>query len=410
MPVGLSAPESLAPIDGVWVGTAASGARKEHRDDLTLFAFSGDTEVAATFTDNAFCAAPVLVAREHLRQARPRYLLVNVGSANAGTGEPGIADARRCCALVADALSGPDDQVQADSVLPFSTGVIGEPLPMERIARAIPFACESLKPDGWLEAALAILTTDILPKGISLSKRIGGRQVRLTGIAKGSGMIHPNMATMLAFIATDAKVEAQVLEAVLQRAVHRSFNRISVDGDTSTNDACVLAATGAADNQPIALDSPECAAFADLVCEATAFLSQAIVRDGEGATKFVEIEVIEGENENECLQVAKTVAHSPLVKTALYAGDANWGRILAAVGRAGLADLDIARIRIWLGEVCIVSAGARDPKYREEAGAAVLAREEIRIRIALGRGKAADRMWTCDFSHDYVSINADYRS
>ena len=223
-------------------------------------------------------------------------------------------------------------------------------------------------------------------------------------------MIRPNMATMLAFIATDARVEAKALEAVLHRAVHRSFNRISVDGDTSTNDACVLAATGAAGNEPITLDGPECAAFADLVCEATAFLSQAIVRDGEGATKFVEIEVVEGESENECLQVAQSVAHSPLVKTALYAGDANWGRILAAVGRAGLLDLDIARIRIWLGEVCIVSAGARDPGYREEAGAAVLAREEIRIRIALGRGEAVDRMWTCDFSHQYVSINADYRS
>eukprot|EP00119_Amphimedon_queenslandica_P003841 XP_003391050.2 PREDICTED: uncharacterized protein LOC100638021 [Amphimedon queenslandica] len=291
-----------------------------------------------------------------------------------------------------------------------ATGLIGEPLAMDRIAGAIPEAVESLKAEGWLEAAQAILTTDILPKGISLSKRIGGRQVRLTGIAKGSGMIHPSMATMLAFIATDAKVEAKALESALQRAVQRSFNRISVDGDTSTNDACVLAATGAAGNEPITLDSPEYAAFADLVDEATAFLAQAIVRDGEGATKFVEIEVIEGKDEKECLQVARTVAHSPLVKTALYAGDANWGRILAAVGRAGLPELDIARIRIWLGETCIVSLGARDPEYREEAGAAALAGQEIRIRIALGRGQAADRMWTCDFSHEYVSINADYRS
>ncbi|MBF2758835.1 MAG: bifunctional glutamate N-acetyltransferase/amino-acid acetyltransferase ArgJ [Ectothiorhodospiraceae bacterium AqS1] len=410
MPVGLSAPESLTPIDGVRVGTAAAGSRKGPGDDLTLFSFSSETEVAATFTDNAFCAAPVIVAREHLGRARPRCLLVNVGSANAGTGEPGIADARRCCALVAKALSARDDQVGVDSILPFSTGVIGEPLAMDRIAGAIPEAVESLKAEGWLEAAQAILTTDILPKGISLSKRIGGRQVRLTGIAKGSGMIHPSMATMLAFIATDAKVEAKALESVLQRAVQRSFNRISVDGDTSTNDACVLAATGAAGNEPITLDSPEYAAFADLVDEATAFLAQAIVRDGEGATKFVEIEVIEGKDEKECLQVARTVAHSPLVKTALYAGDANWGRILAAVGRAGLPELDIARIRIWLGKTCIVSLGARDPEYREEAGAAALAGQEIRIRIALGRGQAADRMWTCDFSHEYVSINADYRS
>ncbi len=410
MPVGLSAPESLTPIDGVAVGAAAMGGRSKPRDDLTLFAFSRETQVAATFTDNAFCAAPVVVARANMAQARPRYLLVNVGSANAGTGERGIADARRCCALVAEAVSARDAGAAAESVLPFSTGVIGEPLPMERIARAIPEAFESLRADGWHDAAAAILTTDILPKGISLSRRIGTQSVRVTGIAKGSGMIRPNMATMLAFIATDARVEAGVLEAVLRKAVQGSFNRISVDGDTSTNDACVLAATGAAGNEPIALDSHQCAEFAALVGEATAFLAQAIVRDGEGATKFVEVEVIEGGSEDECLQVAQTVAHSPLVKTALYAGDANWGRILAAVGRAGLPDLDITRIRIWLGEVCIVSAGARDSGYREEAGAAVLAREEIRIRIALGRGEAVDRMWTCDFSHEYVSINADYRS
>ena len=405
MPVGLTAPESLAAVPGVRIGTAALGGRRIPRDDLTLFEIAPGASCAATFTRNAFCAAPVTVAREHLARATPRYLLVNAGNANAGTGARGVEAARRCCAIVAGATGVP-----AESVLPFSTGVIGEPLAVERFERAVPAAAGRLGDAGWLDAAAAIATTDTVPKGASRTLDLGGRTVTITGVAKGSGMIRPDMATMLAFIATDAAVDSGALRAMAREAVEASFNRITVDGDTSTNDACVFVATAGAGNPPVEAGTPELAALAEAVGEVALRLAHAIVRDGEGATKFITVEVTEGANRSECLAVACAVAHSPLVKTALYASDANWGRILAAVGRAGLADFDVDRVRIELGGVGIVSGGGRDPGYTEAAGSAAVAGDEIAIRIALGRGRAEDRMWTCDLSHRYVTINAEYRT
>ena len=405
MPVGLKPPVSLRPVAGVRIATTALGGRSKPRDDLTLFELAAGASCAATFTRNAFCAAPVTVAREHLARAAPRYLLVNAGNANAGTGTRGFEDAKRCCAIVAEATGVP-----AESVLPFSTGVIGEPLPVERFESAVPVAAGQLDEHGWIDAACAIATTDIVPKGASRSVELGGRTAVVTGIAKGSGMIRPDMATMLAFIATDAAVAPDALPSMVRDAVGASFNRITVDGDTSTNDACVLVATGALGNPRIDEGSPQYPALAEAVGDVARELAHAIVRDGEGATKFVTVEVEEGGSRSECLDVAYTVAHSPLVKTALYASDANWGRILAAVGRAGLADLDLCAIRIWLNGVCIVSAGERDAAYTEEAGAEAVSRDEIVIRIALGRGQAQDRVWTCDFSHQYVTINAEYRT
>lgn len=405
MPVGLTAPVSLSPVAGVRIATTALGDRSKPRDDLTLFELAAGASCAATFTRNAFRAAPVTVAREHLARAAPRYLLVNAGNANAGTGARGIEDARRCCEMVAAATG-----VAAESVLPFSTGVIGEPLPVKRFENAVPILAERLHEDGWLDAAAAIATTDIVPKGASRCVELNGRTAVVTGIAKGSGMIRPDMATMLAFVATDAAVERQALRSMVREAVEASFNRITVDGDTSTNDACVLVATGALGNPRIDRGSPEFTALTDAVGDVARVLAHAIVRDGEGATKFVTVEVEEGGSRSECLGVAYTVAHSPLVKTALYASDANWGRILAAVGRAGLSDLDVSRIRIWLNGVCIVSGGGRDAAYTEEVGSEAVSRDEIVIRIALGRGQAQDRVWTCDFSHQYVTINAEYRT
>ena len=405
MPVGLKPPVSLRLVAGVRIATTALGGRSKPRDDLTLFELAAGASCAATFTRNAFCAAPVTVAREHLARAAPRYLLVNAGNANAGTGTRGIEDAKRCCAIVAEATGVP-----AESVLPFSTGVIGEPLPVERFESAVPVAAGQLDEHGWIDAACAIATTDIVPKGASRSVELGDRTTVVTGIAKGSGMIRPDMATMLAFIATDAAVAPDALRSMVRDAVEASFNRITVDGDTSTNDACVLVATGALGNPRIDESSPRYPALAEAVGDVARELAHAIVRDGEGATKFVTVEVEEGGSRAECLDVAYTVAHSPLVKTALYASDANWGRILAAVGRAGLADLDLCAIRIWLNGVCIVSAGERDAAYTEEAGAEAVSRDEIVIRIALGRGQAQDRVWTCDFSHQYVTINAEYRT
>ena len=405
MPVGLDAPVSLAAVAGVRIATAELGGRSKPRDDLTLFELAAGASCAATFTRNAFCAAPVTVAREHFARATPRYLLVNAGNANAGTGARGIGDARRCCAMVAEATGVP-----VESVLPFSTGVIGEPLPVERFENAVPIVAGRLNEDGWLDAAAAIATTDIVPKGASRSIDLGGRTAVVTGVAKGSGMIRPDMATMLAFIATDAAVAPDALRSMARDAVEASFNRITVDGDTSTNDACVLVATGALGGPPIDAGSPDFLALTEAVGGVALELAHAIVRDGEGATKFVTVEVEEGGNRSECLAVAYTVAHSPLVKTALYASDANWGRILAAVGRAGLADLDLSRIRMWLNGVCIVSGGGRDAAYTEAAGAEAVSGDEIVIRIALGRGQVKDRVWTCDLSHQYVTINAEYRT
>ena len=402
MPVNLQAPTELRPVPGVRLAAVAAGIRYANRRDLVIMALAEGSTVAGVFTRNAFCAAPVVVAREHLGAAAPRFLVVNTGNANAGTGAQGLADARRSCAELA-ARAG----VEAAAVLPFSTGVIGEPLPMERLIGGLDPALAALRDDAWLDAAAGIMTTDTVPKGISRTLEIGGRQITLTGIAKGAGMIRPDMATMLAFVATDAAVPRERLQALLQTAVDASFNRITVDGDTSTNDACLLIATGASGVTPRGADWER---FAEAVTEVCAWLAQAIVRDGEGATKFVTIEVGEGRDAAECLRVAYTVAHSPLVKTALFASDPNWGRILAAVGRAGLESLALDRVRIHLGDVCIVRDGGRAPDYTEAAGQAVMAGEEILIRIALGRGEAVERVWTTDLSHEYVRINAEYRS
>jgi glutamate N-acetyltransferase/amino-acid N-acetyltransferase len=398
MAVGLPETPELAPVPGVRIGTAELGGRAVARHDLVVFALAPDCECAAVFTRNAFCAAPVTVSRRHLHSATPRYLLVNAGNANAGTGERGIEDAVACCQALSSTAG-----CRAQEVLPFSTGVIGEPLQLARFAPAIEAAYSSVVEDGWLAAARAIMTTDTVPKGVSIRFEHGGRPCMLTGVVKGAGMIRPDMATMLAFMATDAALAPGLAQRLLSEAVEASFNRITIDGDTSTNDACVLVATGASGAPPIAGDDAE-------AVDAFATVLQGIVRDAEGATKFVTVVVEGGASERECRQVADAVAHSPLVKTALFASDPNWGRIVAAVGRAGIADLDVAAVDIYLGDVCIVRGGARCETYTEEQGQRVMAEEEIAVRIALGRGGHALEMWTCDLSHGYVTINAEYRT
>jgi len=402
MAVGLKAPAHLRPVPGVRLAAVEAGIRYASRRDLVIMELAEGSTAAGVFTRNAFCAAPVVVAREHLGAAAPRHLVINTGNANAGTGAQGLADARRTCAELATRAG-----VDASEVLPFSTGVIGEPLPMGRLVAGLEPALAALREDAWLDAAAGIMTTDTVPKGVSREVEVGGQRITITGIAKGAGMIRPDMATMLAFVATDACVPREHLQALLQTAVDASFNRITVDGDTSTNDACLLVATGASGVTPEGEDWDR---FAEAVTEVCVGLAQAIVRDGEGATKFVTVEVGEGGDSAECLQVAYTVAHSPLVKTALFASDPNWGRILAAVGRAGLDSLALERIRIHLGDVCIVRDGGRAPEYTEAAGQAVMEADEILIRIALGRGEAVERIWTTDLSHEYVRINAEYRS
>ncbi len=405
MAVGLQQPESLLPIAGIRLGIAAAGIRKSGKDDLLLLEISKGASLTAVFTRNQFCAAPVIVARQHLSAgATPRALLVNAGNANAGTGKPGIAAAQASCRAVAELIG-----CSAQQVLPFSTGVIGEPLPVERIKTALPRAVADCNDENWLSAARAIMTTDTVPKGWSVSKEVDGRRFSVTGIAKGAGMIRPDMATMLAFLATDAAVPSALLQRVLVETVNRSFNRITIDGDTSTNDACVLVATGAGPLE-VGETGATVTALREAVEEVCLYLAQAIVRDGEGATKFVTVAVEQGATAEECLQVAYTVAHSPLIKTALFASDPNWGRILAAVGRAGVERLDVGKISIYLDHVCIVEEGGRAAQYNEAQGAAVMAQDEILIRVVLGRGSAAERVWTTDFSYDYVRINAEYRT
>jgi glutamate N-acetyltransferase/amino-acid N-acetyltransferase len=395
----------LLPVAGFRLGTACAGIRYPDRPDLVVMELAPGSRCAAVFTRNAFCAAPVTVARRHLHSGAPRYLLVNTGNANAGTGEQGLLDAARCCELLAAGAG-----CGAVDVLPFSTGVIGEVLPVERIAGGLADAIACLADSGWRDAARGILTTDTVPKGASRRLDIDGHTVTVTGIAKGAGMIRPDMATMLAFIATDAGISGDLLQACLERAVAGSFNRITVDGDTSTNDACVLVATGHSDLPAITAADRRyrlvCQAVAD-ICEE---LAQAIVRDGEGATKFVTVAVDNGLSTDECLQVAYTIAHSPLVKTALFASDPNWGRILAAIGRAGIAELDLAGVDIFLGDVCIIRHGEIAADYSEAAGQQVMNRDEITIRTVLGRGNVSAQVWTCDLSCDYVKINAEYRS
>lgn len=404
MAVGFEGLPQLLPVHGFRIGIASAGIKKPGRRDVVVMELAAGATCAGMFTRNAFCAAPVTVAKQHLAAAAPRYFLVNTGNANAGTGRQGLADAQQSCAALAQ-LAG----CGGTQVLPFSTGVIGEPLPVAKITAVLPQALAGLGEDNWADAAHGIMTTDTVPKGCSRRLALSGGEIVITGIAKGSGMIRPDMATMLSYIATDAKVEQPVLQQVLDGAVRSSFNRITVDGDTSTNDACMLVASGAS-GVAVAAGSADFAAFSQAVTEVCEFLAQAIVRDGEGATKLITIDVVNGREVQECEQVAFTIAHSPLVKTAFFASDPNWGRILAAVGRAGVTDLDLDAITIHLGDVCIVRDGGRAADYTEERGAAVMAQAEITIRVDLRRGGAAARVWTCDFSYDYVRINAEYRS
>ncbi|MBT8117226.1 MAG: bifunctional glutamate N-acetyltransferase/amino-acid acetyltransferase ArgJ [Gammaproteobacteria bacterium] len=395
----------LSPVTGFRLGATSAGLKKNGRPDLVVMELPEGSTCAAVFTRNAFCAAPVIVAKKNLAAVSPSYLIVNSGNANAGTGMPGMAAARQCCAALAASTGKPPE-----AVLPFSTGVIGERLPVNAIVAALPQALANLTETGWAAAATAIMTTDTVPKGATRQVRIDGHEVTVTGIAKGAGMIRPDMATMLAYIATDAAIDAGALQQCLERAVARSFNRISVDGDTSTNDACVLVATGGSGLPLLSTGDAPFAAVCETVEAVCVELARAIVRDGEGATKFVTVAVEQGADADECLQVAYTIAHSPLVKTALFAGDPNWGRILAAVGRAGIAELDIDNVEIWLDEVCIVRDGARAADYTEEAGQRVMDRDELTIRVVLARGDASEQVWTCDLSYDYVKINAEYRT
>jgi glutamate N-acetyltransferase/amino-acid N-acetyltransferase len=404
MAVGLKPITALEPVAGVRLATLAAGIRRKAGADLVVMELASGTRAAGRFTRNAFCAAPVTIARDHLQRDAPRFLLINAGNANAGTGAEGLRDALRCCRALAEKAG-----CRPEQVLPFSTGVIGEPLPVAKIVDALDTGLERLQADGWAEAASGIMTTDTVPKGVSRRVTIGDATTTLTGIVKGAGMIRPDMATLLAFLATDAQVAPELLERSLREAADASFNRITIDGDTSTNDACILVATG---RGALRLTEPDEAfeTFSKELRETCLTLAQAVVRDGEGATKFVTILVEEAEREDEALAVAYTVAHSPLVKTALFAADPNWGRILAAVGRAGLADLALEDLGIWLGAVQIVRNGGRDPAYTETAGQMVMREPEITIRIALGRGSASAQVWTTDLSYDYVRINAEYRT
>ena len=409
MPVNLSAPDAAAllPVAGVRIGVAEAGVRKPGRKDLTVFLLDEGATVAGVFTQNRFCAAPVQVCREHLAAGGPvRALVINTGNANAGTGADGLARARATCDAAAQLLGLP-----AQSVLPFSTGVIMEPLPVERIQAGLPAAIADAQPAHWGRAAEGIMTTDTVPKAFSAQAQVGGRSVSITGISKGAGMIRPNMATMLGFLATDAAVSQPVLQALALALAEGSFNRVTVDGDTSTNDSFIVIASGKAGNPVIdSLQSADGQALQQAMLGVARSLAQAIVRDGEGATKFITVTVEGGRDAAECRQVAYAIAHSPLVKTAFYASDPNLGRILAAVGYAGIADLDQGGIELFLDDVHVATKGGRCVDYREEDGQRVMKQSEITVRVGLGRGAASDTVWTCDFSHDYVTINADYRS
>ena len=399
------APE-FDPVPGIRLGSASAGIKYRDRNDLVIIELAEGGSCAAVFTQNAFCAAPVTVAKEHIDNAMPRYLLINSGNANAGTGEPGLKAALESCKALA-ANRG----CAINQVLPFSTGVIGELLPADKLAVAVPEALTSLTEQGWASAARAIMTTDTVPKLASRQIELSGKVVTITGMAKGSGMIRPDMATMLAYIATDALVDKHLLQLCLERAVQPSFNSITVDGDTSTNDACVLMASGVSESSPITDAHSE--SFANLCTAVEGVcmeLARAIVLDGEGATKLVEVLVEGADSESEARDVGYTIAHSPLVKTALFASDPNWGRILAAVGRAGVERLAIDRIRIWLDDVCIVRDGGRANDYTEAAGQRVMSQDALTIRVDLGRGQSEARILTCDLSYDYVKINAEYRT
>ena len=409
MPVNLQAPDpnSLHPVAGIELGIAMAGVRKANRRDLTVVTIVPGSTVAGVFTRNRFCAAPVQLCRSHLAAgAGARAIVINTGNANAGTGADGLARARATCAALAGLL-----KLAPEQVLPFSTGVIMESLPVERIVAGLPAALADLRADHWGMAAEAIMTTDTLPKAVSAQLQIGGRTVTITGISKGAGMIRPNMATMLGFVATDAAIAPALVQALVSDAADESFNRITIDGDTSTNDSFLLIATAQAGNPEITqFASGDGKRLRDAVVDVARRLAQAIVRDGEGATKFITVQVDGGANDAECRQVAYAIAHSPLVKTAFFASDPNLGRILAAVGYAGIADLDQTTIDLFLDEVHVAQGGGRLPAYREEDGARVMKQSEITVRVDLHRGAASTVVWTCDLSYDYVKINADYRS
>jgi glutamate N-acetyltransferase / amino-acid N-acetyltransferase len=408
MPVKLSAPSpaSLLPIRGIKLGFAEAHVRKPDRKDVLVMTLPEGSRVAGVFTLNRFCAAPVILCKEYLVQTKGiRALLINTGCANAGTGEDGLSRAKQSCEALGKLLN-----IQPNQVLPFSTGVILEPLPVDKVIAGLPAAIENLKEDNWLNAAEAIMTTDIVAKGTSRQITLGGKTVTITGISKGSGMIHPNMATMLGYIATDAAVSQAALESIIQYAVNKSFNCITVDGDTSTNDSLIMMATNLAGNAEIKEDSSEFSLLRDTLTEVAIELAQAIVRDGEGATKFMTVTVEGGKNEAECRKVAYAIAHSPLIKTAFFASDPNLGRILAAIGYAGIDDLDVDDLELYLGDVLVAEKGGRAVSYREEKGAAIMKESDILVRVVLNRGKDNMTIWTCDFSYDYVKINADYRS
>jgi glutamate N-acetyltransferase/amino-acid N-acetyltransferase len=404
-------PAQLHPVAGVTLGWAEANIRKPNRKDVLVISVDEGATVAGVFTLNRFCAAPVTVCREHLEKVRAggkgiRALVVNTGNANAGTGEPGMVAARETCDELAR-LAG----IEPQQVLPFSTGVILEPLPVDRLKAGLPAALANRQAAHWYDAAQAIMTTDTLPKAVSRQVKIDGHTVTMTGISKGAGMIKPNMATMLGFLAFDANVAQPVLDELVKQVADRSFNCVTIDGDTSTNDSFILIASGKSSLPAItSTDSPAYAALRDAVTETAQTLSQLIVRDGEGATKFMTVQVEGGSSVAECRQIAYAICHSPLVKTAFYASDPNLGRILAAIGYAGVTDLDVGKIDLYLDDVLVAKAGGRNPEYKEEDGQRVMKKAEILIRVVLGRGDAQATIWTCDLSHDYVSINADYRS
>ena len=409
MPVNLSTPVAadLHAISGVRIGVAEAGVRKAQRKDLTVFLLDEGTAVAGVFTQNRFCAAPVQICREHLATgSHIRAMLINTGNANAGTGADGLARARQTCEALAEQLG-----LAANQILPFSTGVIMESLPVDRISAGLPAAIGDAAPTHWARAAEGIMTTDTVPKAFSTQVQIGGATVSITGISKGAGMIRPNMATMLGFMATDACIAPALLQPLATELADQSFNRITIDGDTSTNDSFIVMATQRAAHAPItAWDSADGQALKAALLSVAQQLAQAIVRDGEGATKFITVRVEGGKTSEECRKVAYAIAHSPLVKTAFFASDPNLGRILAAVGYAGIDDLDQTGIDLYLDDVPVALQGGRNPDYREEDGQRVMQQSEITVRVLLGRGTAADTVWTCDLSHEYVTINADYRS
>lgn len=408
MPVNLAAPDpaSLLPVAGVRLGIASAGIKKPGRRDITLIELAPGSQVAGVFTQNRFCAAPVTVCKQHLLSDDIRALLINTGNANAGTGEEGLARARRTCAAVADLFG-----IQPEQVLPFSTGVILEPLPIDKILPALPAAQADLAPDHWSEAAHAIMTTDIVAKGASRQIQLGGKTVTVTGIAKGSGMIHPNMATMLGYVATDAAIAPALMQRVVKDVADVSFNCVTVDGDTSTNDSFILIATGQAGNAQVSdAAGADYAALKAVLGDVAIELAQAMARDGEGATKFMTIAVEGGRDRAECKQIAYAIARSPLVKTAFFASDPNLGRILAAIGYAGVMDLDVNTLKVYLGDVLVAENGGRAASYTEAQGAAVMKEAEITVRVVLNRGSVDATVWTCDFSYDYVKINAEYRT